>query len=706
MRDSLRQRRSCVLANCRLRGDVWGHRRRLGAGVGAVWWAGLLVLGGAASGCPHHSDSPEPDAAVDARVLPDVTFVDPDPAFDESYVPIAADVTVTTLLQTRRSRYPQDEFLVDRYGRPQIPMDELGQRHPQSGEPHLLRDDLATGDATATAPRSLLYFVHLSDAQLIDTQSPAYVPSNKYTMLGDALPAFHQMGPLAPHLLDAQLQTANQFGLQRPFDFFIHTGDSAEDAQENEVVWFVAVMDGGPVRTDSGDADDPIPGPDNDAWDPFVAGGVAGGVPWYAVVGNHDVNVNGNFPRGLIEEANNEPYYSQLTPLLAELDTTLPGVGTANRAPNVLVPTQMPAFVAHPPTLDIDELWDEVTIEALTAGPVVPDAHRAALDTCGYINVLFDSNTTPPGHGFTPPNLQRCTGNYTTDPVPGLPLRLIVLDSGSQVGGSAGMLTPPLNADGSVNQALAGDPAHDQLAWLVVELDRAAADDVAVMVASHHASSSIASSNGFTEILALFFADEVELDALWRKYFINPAESMSGAELRELLAGYANVFLHLVGHSHANRVNAVCPDGTLIDGPQAMNGERCGAPPAGRTAANGYWEVMAASSRDFPNQFRITEVVDRGDGTGAIYSTVVDAQGGAGSLHEVGLLLATAETQADRVYLEEPLGTLADRNVELRFAWPQALVPVLATAEGATRIESVTTLAEPAPGLPVLPTWQ
>ena len=52
--------------------------------------------------------------------------------------------------------------------------------------------------------------------------------------------------------------------------------------------------------------------------------------------------------------------------------------------------------------------------------------------------------------------------------------------------------------------------------------------------------------------------------------------------------------------------------------------------------------MLAASSRDVPPQFRITEIVDNGNGTGSIYSTVVDAQGGAGSLHELGLVLALA----------------------------------------------------------------
>jgi 3',5'-cyclic AMP phosphodiesterase CpdA len=669
---------------------------------------GLVLLGVGVGGCGDDAVSGSdagPDGAADARSLPDVVPVAPDPGFDEDYVAVGPDVTVTTLLETRRSKYPMDDLLVDRWDRLLIPAEEMGRRYPQPGEPHLSRDDLGAGGSVDGTRMSLLYFVHLADAQLIDTQSPSYVPANKYTTLGDSLPAFHQDGPLAPHLLDSAVQTANQFGLGRPFDFFIHTGDAIEDAQYNEVQWFLAIMDGGGVHVDSGAVDDPIPGPDNDAWDGFEARGLSAGVPWYAVVGNHDLNVNGNFPLGLIEEANEEPYLLEITPLLAEFDVTLPGVSTSDRAPNVFAPSQMPAFQANLADLDIEDLMNEEEIRSLAPGAVVPDANRSFMDGCGFVDAHFSTTTEPVGHGFTQASRQTCTGNYVVESVAGLPIRMIVLDTGPHVGGSQGVLTPPLNSDGSVNQALVGDADHDQLAWLHSELDRAVADGVAVIMVSHHASKSISPGNAFADIFNLFFPDEVVIRDLWNSHFLQPEQWLSGRDLRDLLTSYPNVFLHLVGHSHENRVNAVCPDGDLIDSEEISEGLGCEPPADGRTAANGYWEVMAASTRDFPNQFRITEVVDNGDGTGSVYSTVVDCLGGAGSLHELGLYLALADHQADGKEMDGATGALMDRNVELRFAWAPEVVTALATANGATTIESLTTLAEPAPGLPVLPIW-
>lgn len=665
----------------------------------------LLPVGGCGDDATPTPDA-GPDGAADARILPDVQPVDPDPGFDEDYVAYDPDVTVTTLLQTRRSRYPLDAQLVDRWERLLIPSAEMGQRYPQPGESHYPRDDLSAGGAIDGVRKSLVYFIHLADAQLIDTQSPSYVPANKFTVLGDGLPAFHQHGPVTPHLLDSAVQTANQFGLGRPFDFFIHTGDAIEDAQHNEVQWFLAIVDGGEVHLDSGAADDPIPGPDNDAWDPFLSLGLNADVPWYSVMGNHDLNVNGTFPRGLIEEANEEPYASDLVPLLAEFDVTLPGVGTADTAPNVLPCDEMPAFTVDPDDFDVGDMWGEDRIRALAPGSVVPDASRGFMNGCGFIEAHFTTGTDPVGHGFTQASRQTCQGNYVVDPAAGRPLRMIVLDTGPHVGGSMGVLTPPLNPDGTVNQALAGDPEHDQIAWLVAELDRAEADQVAVIMASHHASSSITQGSVFADIFDIFFPDEQVLRDLWNSHFLQPAESLSGRDLRDLLTSYPNVFLHLVGHSHENRINAVCPDGSLIKGEEALGGLVCDPPADGRTAAHGYWEVMAASTRDFPNQFRISEVVDNGDGTGSIYSTVVDCLGGAGSLHELGLFLALADHQLDGKEMGGAMGSAVERNVELRFAWAPELVTALATVNAATTIESLTTLAEPAPGLPTLPVWQ
>ena len=220
----------------------------------------LLVSGGLLLNCSDPGTSPV-DATVDAD-LPPIDPLDPDPNYDENFQGHGPEATVTTAVQVLRPRFAPTEPFVDRWGRLRVPPEEIGRDYPQPGEPHLARDELhAGGTVDATDRVSLLYFVALSDAQLVDAQSPAYVHSNKGTNVGLELPAFHLAAPLFPHLLDAQVQTALQFASDRAFDFFIHTGDAVENAQANEIALFVTILNGGTVHPDSGQPDDPRPGP-------------------------------------------------------------------------------------------------------------------------------------------------------------------------------------------------------------------------------------------------------------------------------------------------------------------------------------------------------------------------------------------------------------------------------------------------------------
>jgi len=94
-------------------------------------------------------------------------------------------------------------------------------------------------------------------------------------------------------VLDAAVQTINTLHTQNPFDFGLSLGDTVNNAQYNELRWYLDVLDGKNIKPDSGIKDDPVPGPSNDYQDEFKAVGLEKTIPWYQTLGNHDHIVAG-----------------------------------------------------------------------------------------------------------------------------------------------------------------------------------------------------------------------------------------------------------------------------------------------------------------------------------------------------------------------------------------------------------------------------
>jgi hypothetical protein len=283
----------------------------------------------------------------------------------------------------------------------------------------------------AASRRSLAWFVAFSDAQLADDESP-----NRYGMLdspsisGGIRPQEAYL-PRAMTAMNRTLREVTQGG--RAFQFGVVAGDCADSAQQNELQWFMQVMDGAAgIHTDSGMDDDPVPGPGNDPKDPFD--GVAFPAPWYFVPGNHDVMVVG---------------------------TTAPT--PAQRASAI-------GAVSAFGTRDYTSWY-----AAPRRGAVLPDPARRLLERADIVRALRAGPATPgpAGHGY-PDGADVTSGaHWTSDVVPGL-LRIIALDTSDFSGGSPGMVTRAV-FDG----------------WLRTELDRAQTDGVLVMLSSHHPTTSI-----------------------------------------------------------------------------------------------------------------------------------------------------------------------------------------------------------------------
>ncbi len=327
-------------------------------------------------------------------------------------------------LPTNDNYYSEDENGVGEY------------TYDGNGEPINLRTDPPFKRSDNPNRHVLLYFVHLTDLHVTDEESPMRMVDADAP--GPTQGAYRRQTMYSPQVLNAVIRTINGLAKPRDFDFVILTGDLIDNDEYIELRWVIDMMDGKPINPDTGKNDDPIPGPGNDFNDPFQSWGLKKSIPWYAVIGNHDLGTQGSF------------FASEYFNNFAIGDKVYGGSqdGSKPGAPKIPANTIVP-----------------------------PDPNRRLLglrmeeyhDASPYISQFFKTSSKPIGHGYKSKDDK--LGFYTIDPGKGF-IRIIAMDTYDIKDGGA---------DGYMSR--------DQ--WenhVIPAIEQALKDKKLVILTSHHAS--------------------------------------------------------------------------------------------------------------------------------------------------------------------------------------------------------------------------
>jgi metallophosphoesterase (TIGR03767 family) len=496
---------------------------------------------------------------------------------------------------------------------------------------------------------SILNFLHMTDFQLVDEESPARVEFFDTTQRGPFSPfasAYRPQESLTTQVTEAMVRSAaNTVSpiTQERLEFTILTGDNADSQQYNETRWFIDILDGHKkIDPNSGIPTPACPGQPGSVYDGVQGGGDAGyydpdasgpgtdgdgyspereqnftetgrrvtmrdfpglfeaanqpfqavglDMPWYSAFGNHDALVQGNSP-----DAYAGPFGASGETSKADYQ----GIATGCFKP-MIPPPSIPDptdFFGGLPGAEI----------------VPPDPRRCFLakdepgfgtpfpcSTAGWIEQHFLTTGTPVGHGFTPgtytgygrPEVadEHNDGYYSFAPARGL--RFVVLDTVTDECGSL------FCSEGSVD-----DP---QFEWLRTQIEAAAEAGEYVVVFSHHTLRTTRFVSTDPSEYPIHYGQRVD-----RMNPPNP-QNVSLVTLEELYCEHPNVIAHVAGHEHENFIRHY----------------RCEQDNPPTPGPGDFWHVSTAAHIDWPQQSRMIEFIDNGDSpTMSMVLTMLDHAG-------------------------------------------------------------------------------
>jgi metallophosphoesterase (TIGR03767 family) len=432
---------------------------------------------------------------------------------------------------------------------------------------YLLRQDLG-GHLPTAHGIPLLNLLHLSDAHVIDTVSPArceWVQLLAHEPRWQPLLPMHRPYEALTHwALAAHVQALHQHPLapltQKPYALALSTGDNIDNAQMNELQSFLTILAGGDTCLSAvGGVHEPAPARGAAPW-PFWCPepGVADlwkalgcpevpdfvqrcsaplhspglGFAWTSVPGNHDLLRQGT---ALTHPA---------------LEAIALGQAKALQRPSGFDPADPLAFFVDHPT-------------GFSSG----DDRRVKADAGRYTltrQTWLDSHCQ---HGAAGYALDQLAQRGLDSVIDTEHVRLILLDTNHPAGDFQGSI------------------GAQQLAWLEARLAEVDAQPgrLAVLV-SHHGSASLTNTKG------------------------DDPERLHAEALTAVAHRHACVVAWLVGHRHLHHI----------------------APHPG--PLGGFWEITTASLIDWPSQVRAVEILRHADGQIEIVCTLLDHGAAADSL--------------------------------------------------------------------------
>ena len=505
------------------------------------------------------------------------------------------------------------------------------------GELYSMRNDLGLTLPTpgpSGGRTSLLAFAQITDVHIIDAQSPARVEyvdrfEDKYSPSDPTLnlltSSYRPQEILTTQVADSMTRKINSFAAGapatgRPLDFAIQTGDNADNCQLNELRWNIDLLDGGKVVTpDSGSlakyegvADRKYY--DTHYWHPEPGPATKQDL-YHTKFGFPDVaGLLAAAVRPFTSHGLGIPWYS----VFGNHDGLVQG-NFPKTIPLDLVARGNLKATAVPPGLsqaDIINALTTVNADVLFGAAALTSASIVTRD--GNRKVLTRKQTVEEHFktGGTPVGHGFTATNRTQGTA------YYTFDKGNVRGIVLDTVNPNGYAEGSIDKP--------QMDWLKQRL--ATSTDKFVIIFSHHTIATMTNP---------LIATGLDLKP-----------RVLGAAVKTELLKHPNVVAWVNGHTHRNQIIAHKP----------------------ATGSGGFWEINTASHVDFPQQSRTIELVDNGNGTLSIFTTMLDHDGPAtngGSLGDTVALSALArELSANDPQERESgkNGALNDRNVELLVA--------------------------------------